>query len=184
MTPDQRAGLFAFQQRSVASAQPIDRRRGTDVHPSLATSPAGRAVDIGFALRVVLQHYLTEAGNAFDQVPDGQHGYVILRALAADDHGNLTELARRIVMHPAVLTRRIDRLESAGLVRREPRPGDRRIRRPVITDEGRAMATSLDRALDAAQNAVLAPLSTTGRADFLALLQGLSEAAAHHQQPV
>lgn len=35
------------------------------------------------------------------------------------------------------LTRLVDRIEAAGLVRREPVPGDRRGVRVVLTDEGR-----------------------------------------------
>lgn len=47
-----------------------------------------------------------------------------------------TELSRATLLTPGAMTNRIDRLEAAGLVRREARPGDRRGVRVVLTDSG------------------------------------------------
>jgi DNA-binding MarR family transcriptional regulator len=47
-------------------------------------------------------------------------------------------LADHIGLEPANMTGVVDRLESAGLVTREPQPGDRRVRRIVLTERGRA----------------------------------------------
>ena len=49
------------------------------------------------------------------------------------------ELASAVVLSSTGMTRFVDRLESAGLVRREPVPGDRRGASAVLTDEGTAM---------------------------------------------
>jgi len=49
------------------------------------------------------------------------------------------ELARAVVLSRSGLSRLVDRLEKAGLLRREPDPEDRRGAFAAITDEGRAM---------------------------------------------
>jgi DNA-binding MarR family transcriptional regulator len=48
----------------------------------------------------------------------------------------VNELAREVVLSPTATSRFIDRVESAGHVRREPDPADRRALRIVITDSG------------------------------------------------
>ena len=49
-----------------------------------------------------------------------------------------SELARRVRISPSALTRRIDRLEKRGLVRREPCDHDARGAYAVLCPEGRA----------------------------------------------
>ncbi len=48
----------------------------------------------------------------------------------------MTELANRILASKSGLTRVIDRMQSAGLVRRERPPEDRRVVKVFITPEG------------------------------------------------
>lgn len=48
----------------------------------------------------------------------------------------LHELARAVVLSRSTLTRTVDRLETAGLLRREPDPTDRRGAFAVLTDAG------------------------------------------------
>jgi DNA-binding MarR family transcriptional regulator len=48
----------------------------------------------------------------------------------------LRELARDVLLSRSGLTRLVDRLEAAGLLRREPDPTDRRGAFAVLTDEG------------------------------------------------
>jgi DNA-binding MarR family transcriptional regulator len=49
------------------------------------------------------------------------------------------ELARAVVLSRSGLTRLVDRLERAGLLRREPDPADGRGSYAVLTDEGAGM---------------------------------------------
>src|SRR3954454_15432808 len=56
----------------------------------------------------------------------------------------MTDLARMVLFSSGGFTKLADRMEQAGLIRREPRPDDRRPVYAVLTDEGRQ---SLDRAL-------------------------------------
>jgi DNA-binding MarR family transcriptional regulator len=56
---------------------------------------------------------------------------------AADDGLRMQELEQRSLFTRSGLTRLVDRIESAGLVRREAVAGDRRGVRVVLTPEGR-----------------------------------------------
>jgi len=48
-----------------------------------------------------------------------------------------TDIAELLGQAPRTVTEALDGLERAGLVRREPDPADRRVKRVTITDEGR-----------------------------------------------
>jgi DNA-binding MarR family transcriptional regulator len=52
----------------------------------------------------------------------------------------LSKIGERLQVHATSVTNVIDRLEAAGLVRREPNPRDGRGTLAVITDEGRRVA--------------------------------------------
>ena len=56
---------------------------------------------------------------------------------AGDEGLRMQELEQRSLFTRSGLTRLVDRIEAAGLVRREPVPGDRRGVRVVLTAEGR-----------------------------------------------
>ena len=63
----------------------------------------------------------------------------------------LSKIGERLQVHATSVTNVIDRLESAGLVRREPNPRDGRGTLAVLTDEGRAVATKATADLNAAR---------------------------------
>jgi DNA-binding MarR family transcriptional regulator len=63
----------------------------------------------------------------------------------------LSKIGERLQVHATSVTNVIDRLESAGLVRREPNPRDGRGTLAVITDDGRAVATKATADLNAAR---------------------------------
>jgi DNA-binding MarR family transcriptional regulator len=62
--------------------------------------------------------------------------------LAYSQHGSLplSKIGERLQVHATSVTNVIDRLEAAGLVRREPNPHDGRGTLAVITDDGREVA--------------------------------------------
>lgn len=63
---------------------------------------------------------------------------VLAQLYDARDNGlRMQELEERSLWTRSGLTRLVDRIEAAGLVRREPVPGDRRGVRVVLTPEGR-----------------------------------------------
>ena len=56
---------------------------------------------------------------------------------AGEEGLRMQELEQRSLFTRSGLTRLVDRVEAAGLVRREPVPGDRRGVQVVLTEEGR-----------------------------------------------
>ena len=63
----------------------------------------------------------------------------ILRQLWAEDGQAPGEIARRLGLATPTVTRAATRMEAAGLLRREPHPGDRRLVRLVLTERGRSL---------------------------------------------
>ena len=58
--------------------------------------------------------------------------------LAPDRRLRGVELANQLALSPSHVSRMLDRIEAAGLVRREPDPHDRRARQVAMTDDGEA----------------------------------------------
>src|SRR5688572_18106393 len=83
------------------------------------------------------------------------------------------ELSRSTMVTTGGMTKRLDRLEALGLIRREPDPRDRRGKRIALTDSGRAL---IDRAVEAHlqnEERLLAELSPAKRKELAALLREL-----------
>ncbi len=87
-----------------------------------------------------------------------------------------TELSRATLLTPGAMTNRVDRLEAAGLVRREAEPNDRRGVRVVLTKTGLKL---VDRAIEVrfeeAESAVSALSSKDGKTLERLLRQVLAE---------
>lgn len=62
----------------------------------------------------------------------------------------LSRIGERLQVHATSVTNVIDRLEAAGLVRREPNPQDGRGTLAVLTEDGRRLAGEATAALNAA----------------------------------
>jgi len=73
-------------------------------------------------------------------------GQLVLSALASEEFRR-TQLAlgQALGLDKTTLTAELDRLEHAGLVVREPDPNDRRVRVPVITEQGRTVQVAVER---------------------------------------
>ena len=114
--------------------------------------------------RVFAEHGL--AGGDFDVI-------TTLRRSGAPYRLTPGELSRSTMVTTGGMTKRLDRLESLGLIRREPDPRDRRGKQIALTDDGRALA---DRAVDAHlqnEQRLLAGLSEARRRELASLLREL-----------
>ena len=83
------------------------------------------------------------------------------------------ELSRSTMITTGGMTKRLDRLEARGLIRRAPDPRDRRGKLIGLTTEGRAL---VDRAVEAHlrnEERLLSSLSGPGREHLAALLREL-----------
>ena len=112
--------------------------------------------------RVFAQHGL--AGGDFDVLA------TLRRSGAPVTPG---ELSYATMVTTGGMTKRLDRLEALGLVRRKPDPNDRRGRLIALTDEGRAL---MDRAVEAHlgnEERLLEGLPPAKREHLVALLREL-----------
>ena len=82
-------------------------------------------------------------GRAFNEVLAEVGGslpvWLILTTLRGDAHPSQQQLARSVGIEGPTLTRHLDQLEAAGLVRRVPHPADRRAVRVEPTEAGLAL---------------------------------------------
>ena len=90
----------------------------------------------------------------------GAIGVVDLADLAGRDH--------------STVSRQVAKLESLGLVARQPGASDRRVREAILTEDGIATVTALSAARHRLMDRFLAPWSDQDRADIARLLTKLT----------
>jgi DNA-binding MarR family transcriptional regulator len=78
-------------------------------------------------------HTLLEALGLYRGQPS------VLQALWEQEGLMHTELARRLQVQPATITKMLQRMEKAGFVERRPDPDDQRVSRVYLTGAGRAV---------------------------------------------
>lgn len=73
-------------------------------------------------------------------------GQIVLTALIGEEFQR-TQLAlgHALGVDKTTLTAELDRLERAGLIMRKPDPNDRRVRVPVITEQGRVVQCEVEK---------------------------------------
>lgn len=74
--------------------------------------------------------------------------YALLKVLWEQDNQSGAELGERLVFDSSTMTGLLDRLENAGLIKRQADATDRRMNRIVLTDRGRDLQAPLDREMD------------------------------------
>jgi DNA-binding MarR family transcriptional regulator len=106
----------------------------------------------------------------------------LLRALAPyATPPRMADLAERLEVVPRAVTTLVDGLEASGRVRRVPDPGNRRVTRIELTDEGRAALRELRAARRAAAEEILEPLTQEQRETFGGLLDTLIDGSPPHR---
>ncbi len=135
-------------------------------------------VDLGWALGTVKRAYLDAAGDVVAEVPGGPRGYLVLVTSGRGEPKSQLALAQHLGVDRTVMTYLLDDLEQAGLVERRPDPTDRRARRVLITESGRALLCAMRTRLRHAEDELLEPLDEQDRVTFRTLLQRLATAIA------
>jgi DNA-binding MarR family transcriptional regulator len=103
--------------------------------------------------------------------------FTVMSALADRGATSQAALGRRLLIDRSDMHALLAELEQAGLVERARDPADRRRMVVDLTPAGARALKRLDRRIDAAQNALLAPLSAADRRELERLLTRLAE---HH----
>jgi DNA-binding MarR family transcriptional regulator len=164
---------------AASRATPAGEHGGTPVATPVAT-PAVEALkgDFGWALGVILRTYLRAAEEIVNDVPGGPRGYQVIASASQNVATNQGIMAAQLGIDRTVFTYLIDDLEAAGLVFRQPDPGDRRSRRVVATEAGRALWKARQNALAQVEANVLSTLGNDENA-FKDLLQRVAVHAEH-----
>jgi DNA-binding MarR family transcriptional regulator len=103
-------------------------------------------------------------------VHEGQQ--YVLRCLWREDGLSPGEIARRLGLTTPTVTRAATRMEAAGLLRREPHPGDRRLVRLRLTDRGRELEKDID---EQTRQLTERALATLGAGERAALVRALRQ---------
>lgn len=127
--------------------------------------------DLGWALGVMLRAYAKGAGHVIAGVPGGPRGYQVLAAAVSGADGTQLAMANKLGIDRTVMTYLLDDLEQAGLIERRPDPADRRARRIVATDAGRATMCELQGKLEHVEARVIGALEESERTLFRDLLR-------------
>ncbi len=99
----------------------------------------------------------------------------VLLALSEAGPASQAALGRRLGIDRSDMAAVVAELERDGLIGRERDPQDRRRNVVTLTSAGAAALTRLEKRIDAAQEAVLEPLSTAERAELRRLLSRIVE---------
>ncbi len=70
--------------------------------------------------------------------------FAVLQALWESDRMSITDLGEKAQLEKSTMTSLIDRMEAAGLVRREDHPTDRRAYQICLTPRGKELEEKLD----------------------------------------
>lgn len=98
-----------------------------------------------------------------------------LRVLRRHGVMRLSELSEWLRIAPRSATEVVDALESRGLVRRRPDPGDRRATLVEVTEPGTEMVEAIRGASGAEAERVFSRLSPADRADLARILHQLRD---------
>ncbi len=100
--------------------------------------------------------------------------YSVLALAAEGVRPSQRELAEYLRLDPSQIVALVDELQTRGLVRREPDPGDRRANVVVATEEGAVLAAAARVAARAAEVRVHASLTDEERILLTALLRRIA----------
>lgn len=106
-----------------------------------------------------------------------RHHFAVLAALQEQGASSQAELGRRLALDPSDLHAVLNDLETSGLAVRVRDEHDRRRKVVELTPAGATALADLAEPVDAAQDALLAPLSRAERQQLVSLLARLHE---HH----
>jgi DNA-binding MarR family transcriptional regulator len=100
-----------------------------------------------------------------------RHHFSVLLCLEDGEPASQAELCRRLSKDRSDMAAAVAQLEGARLVSRARDDGDRRRKDVRLTPDGRRAIARLSRQVQAAQDALLEPLTAAEREQFAALLE-------------
>lgn len=146
---------------------------GTENRATISPSP------LGWGLMLLGRQWRNRVRLAAGDLPHGSRGYQVLAEAGAATSSNQSVLAATLGIDRTVMTYVIDSLVEAGLVEREPDPVDRRARRVVLTEPGRAALNRIDAAVADVEADLLGALSNGERRELCTLLERAASGLVH-----
>jgi DNA-binding MarR family transcriptional regulator len=119
-------------------------------------------------------HHLVE--DALAQEDARRQHFVVLTSLAEQGPASQAALGRRLWIDRSDLHAILNDLQQRGLIARVRDEQDRRRNVVELTRAGRTTLARLDKRVDAAQDALVAPLSAADRRQLLRLLERIAQA--------
>ena len=132
----------------------------------------------GFLIRRLHQIHVSLFADACAEFRVTPLQYSLLSALNTVPSADQTTLASMVALDRTTTTGGLKRLEARGLIRRERSQMDRRSHVSALTDEGRALLSSMESAARRAHAATLAGLDAEESALFVAMMKRLTLAHA------
>jgi len=132
---------------------------------------------IGFLIHDVSRLRRTVVDKALRPLGITRSQWWVLANLARDDGTAMTqtELARVMDLGKVTLGGLIDRLESGGLVRRQPDPADRRAKRIVMTQKGSRLLAEIQTVAREVDTSIMAGIPKSDIARTEALLSKVKQ---------
>ena len=143
---------------------------GTDLPAHADDQPAPDFQTAFWAAKHALS-MATAAAFSRHGVHEGQQ--FILRQLWVEDGQTPGEIARRLGLATPTVTRAATRMEAAGLLRREPHPGDRRLVRLLLTERGRSLESVIAAETDKLTERALATFGPAERESVIRALAAI-----------
>ncbi|MFI7587991.1 MarR family winged helix-turn-helix transcriptional regulator [Spongisporangium articulatum] len=136
----------------------VELTTGAEAQARLAPDTPSCARDLGFALGTLLREYHRQSAAAFEELPGGPRGFLVLLRAGEGGGRNQASLAADLGLDRTVMTYLLDELAGAGLIERRPDPADRRARLIALTTAGEQTVTTIGTQLRAVEDDLLAPL--------------------------
>ncbi len=121
-------------------------------------------------LRSRLDGRLRSAGSSLT-------AYLVMCVVAEDGPQPQRQIAERVEVSEATLTRQVDAMERAGLLTRRRPSGDRRVVTVSLTAEGRRRHATLTRAAEEVDRELAESMSAQSRDQLLTILGELGSSA-------
>jgi DNA-binding MarR family transcriptional regulator len=99
---------------------------------------------LDFLLAQICHLHYTRAHQMFEAMHLYRGQPPVLRILWEGEGLTQTELAERLQITPATITKMLQRMEKVGFIQRKPDAKDQRISRVYLTEDGRAIQTQVE----------------------------------------
>jgi DNA-binding MarR family transcriptional regulator len=138
-------------------------------------NPSKKSESIDFLLASVCHLHRSRAQQLFETLGLYRGQPALLHVLWLEEGLTQAELAARMRLTPATLTRMVQRMEKAGFVRRAPDPADQRVLRVFLTGRGQAVRGEVERVFLQMEAETFAGLDESERSVLRGLLLRLRE---------